>query len=1149
MTARSTCVLIASFAALSIPLAAQEPPARRLEVLFFGAPTRNGPHHDPITRYRVLKKAFGTEGIDLTYSEDPAEAFVAATLAAYDAVLMYGNWAMDEPMPREQLRALLAYVEGGGGFVPVHCASACFGASPEFVRLVGARFLSHGGEEFEVRNVAPEHPILAGVAGYRAWDETYVHRDHAGDREILQMREDEPWSWTRTPGKGRVFYTASGHDHRVWDRPEFQALLRNAILWAVGQEKRALLDRLELPRLETETVSLPGYRERREITVAQKPLTPHESMKLAQVPVGMELTLFASEPEIVNPITMAWDGRGRAFVIETVDYPNELQAGNLGHDRITICEDRDGDGRAETFTRFAEGLSIPTSLVFANGGVIATNGSELLFLQDTDGDDKADLRKVLFSGFHMGDTHAGVSNLRWGIDGWIWATIGYSGFRGRVGGEDHEFAQGLFRFRPDGSKLEFLQNTTNNTWGLGFTEEFDVVGSTANGNPSWYLTFPRADYRAAGLDQGHTPRADDNPLFAPMSFDIRQVDSFDRYTSAAGHALYTARRFPADYWNKIAFVCEPTGKLVGRFTMERHGAGFRAVQSPNNLYCSADAWSAPVFAEAGPDGAVWICDWYNLIVQHNPTPSRASAGVDARTGRGNAYETPLRDKRHGRIYRVFPTGTANDAIPSDPLAGLAHPNLLWRLQAQRRIVEGGDRSTAKVLGELVRASSVASPHALHALASMGALEHGLIATALVGKHAATRRAAIGLATPAELKDAFVRDGTIAASGRELAEVLVGLSKAASDPELATAILGAAIANGDAFFAEPAMRDAWQMAARRQRDRVLAAATAAGVATTTTTAPLNLLPNPGFEELAGDVPAGWSDLRFYGGARGDAVHVARDENGRNGGSCLRVVSERRSDCGVAMRVALKRGTRYRLGGWVRTENLVPVPNGPGALFNVHGGRTTKGVQGTTDWTELAVEFDAGDDGEAIVHCLFGGYGGATGTAWFDDVSLVAIGASNTLSSALESLAKSGSAAVASSAQPVTRRFTPDPAVHARGADVFRRTCIACHGVDGRGVPAVFPPLDGSDWLVGDPALPARIVLHGLMGPVRVGGVEYQNLMAPLGPVLDDQAIADVLTFVRQSWSNDAAPVGAADVAKQRAATRERTAPWTAAELGR
>ena len=137
---------------------------RRLQVMFFGAPTANGPHHDPITRYRVLKKALGTAGIDLTYDEDPAHAFRKERLAAFDAVLMYGNWAQNAPMPREQLVALLAYVDGGGGFVPVHCASACFGGSPQFVKLVGARFSTHGGEEFTVENVLPQHPILKDLA-------------------------------------------------------------------------------------------------------------------------------------------------------------------------------------------------------------------------------------------------------------------------------------------------------------------------------------------------------------------------------------------------------------------------------------------------------------------------------------------------------------------------------------------------------------------------------------------------------------------------------------------------------------------------------------------------------------------------------------------------------------------------------------------------------------------------------------------------------------------------------------------------------------------------------------------------------------------------------------------------------------------------
>ncbi|MDA0375666.1 MAG: ThuA domain-containing protein, partial [Planctomycetota bacterium] len=189
----------------SVAPAPDEP--RRMSVMFFGAPTANGPHHDPITRYRVLKKALGASGIDLTYREDPEGALRADVLAGFDAVLLYGNWAQNAPMPREQLDALVGYVEGGGGFVPVHCASACWGRSPRFVRLVGARFQSHGGEEFQVENVANEHEILAGLEGYRAWDETYVHDEHGDDRTILQVRDGEPWSWVRTQGEGRVFYT------------------------------------------------------------------------------------------------------------------------------------------------------------------------------------------------------------------------------------------------------------------------------------------------------------------------------------------------------------------------------------------------------------------------------------------------------------------------------------------------------------------------------------------------------------------------------------------------------------------------------------------------------------------------------------------------------------------------------------------------------------------------------------------------------------------------------------------------------------------------------------------------------------------------------------------------------------------------------
>ena len=140
---------------------------------------------------------------------------------------------------------------------------------------------------------------------------------------------------------------------------------------------------------------------------------------------------------------MTWDHLGRLYVAETVDYPNEMQPKGKGRDRISIVEDTDGDGKADKVSLFADNLSIPTSLCYVNGGLVVAQAPDMLFLKDTDGDGKADERKVLFTGFRTYDTHAGPSNLRYGLDNWIYAIIGYSGFSGEVGGERHNFRQGL----------------------------------------------------------------------------------------------------------------------------------------------------------------------------------------------------------------------------------------------------------------------------------------------------------------------------------------------------------------------------------------------------------------------------------------------------------------------------------------------------------------------------------------------------------------------------------------------------------------------------------------------------------------------------------------------------------------------------------
>ena len=186
----------------------------------------------------MLAKAIESEGFHFTYTPDPNE-LNAANLAKYDALMIYANHTTITP---DQEKALLDFVNSGKGFLPIHCASFCFQNSPAYIALVGAQFLKHGTGEFTATIVQPNHPVLDGIQPFQVWDETYVHTKINPDKTVLMERVDdsgrEPWTWVREQGKGRVFYTAYGHDERVWGHPMFQRLVRNGILWAVGPTVR-----------------------------------------------------------------------------------------------------------------------------------------------------------------------------------------------------------------------------------------------------------------------------------------------------------------------------------------------------------------------------------------------------------------------------------------------------------------------------------------------------------------------------------------------------------------------------------------------------------------------------------------------------------------------------------------------------------------------------------------------------------------------------------------------------------------------------------------------------------------------------------------------------------------------------------------------
>jgi hypothetical protein len=835
-------LLTASLLPSSTLFSAQESPPNQkgIRILFLG----DQGHHRPADRFKQLEPALTAAHIRYTYTES-LDDLNPQKLAGYDSIVIYANHTKISP---EQERALMDFVNNGGGLIPLHCASYCFLNSTNYLELVGARFKSHKTGDFEETVLKSDHPVLQGVNPIKSWDETYVHEKHNTNRIVLAERVEgdlhEPYTWVRTSGKGRVFYTAWGHDQRTWSNTNFVHLVINAIEWTSAPSPNRLMPHAGLsPFRYTNSPDLPNYlagarwgTQGDPIRTMQEPLSPEESMKHLVLLPGFQAKLFAAEPQVAKPICMQWDARGRLWIAETVDYPNQMQPIGQGHDRIKICEDTDGDGRADKFTIFADKLSIPTSFAFYKNGVIVVHSGLTEYLQDTNGDSKADVRTVLFAGWGTQDTHAGPSNLRYGFDNWIWGTVGYSGFEGVVGGKRMRFGQGIYRFKPDGSAMEFVRSSNNNTWGLGISEDNITFGSTANNNASMYMPIPNRYYEAVrGWSASRLETVADSQEFFPITDKVRQVDWHGHYTAGAGGALYTARQFPKEYWNRVQFVAEPTGHLLGKFHLHPNGADFTACNGRNFL-ASDDEWTSPVAAEVGPDGALWVIDWYNYIVQHNPVP------IGFQKGKGNAYETPMRDKTHGRIYRIEYAGGSKPvklnlekASSKELVQALKNDNLFWRLTAQRLLVERGDTSVVPDLCELVADQYVdeigLNVSALHALWTLDGLHqfensnervNNALNTGLRHPSSAVQRAAVMVAPrDSNSLNRFQfshREGDSAP--QLLLAFLLALSECPADNQAASTIADL-VRHGSAKW-DRWLRDAAICAAARNDDSFLAA---------------------------------------------------------------------------------------------------------------------------------------------------------------------------------------------------------------------------------------------------------------------------------------------------------------------------------------
>ena len=1056
--------------------------SRPLRVLFLG---HDKEHHNSTAYAPMLMNAMGREAIYFDYYTSP-DCLNQETLKHYDALLLYANHGQIKP---EQFDALNSFIEGGKGFLPIHCASACFGNDPRFIALVGGRFKSHKSGVFKATIVDRNHPILPGVNEYETWDETYVHDQlNPQARHLLMERVEgehrEPWAWTRTQGKGRIFYTASGHDERTWKNPEFQKLLRNAIVWAVGDQPRAEWEKFLASREPEKREPHPqvaNYEKRPQPITLQKPFTPKGAMERTQVPADCRLELFAAEPEIGKPIALAWDDRGRCWLAETSDYPHGVKEDGVGTDRIRICEDSDGDGRADKFTVFAEGLNIPTGLVFANGGLIVSQPPRFLFLKDTNGDDKADIRQEVITGWGIGDTHAQASNLHQGYDNWLYGSVGYSGFKGTVGGRELDFKMGTYRFRSDGSALEFLHQFTNNTWAHSYNDAGDQFGGTANGAPIFFGGIPDS-VKAEGMQLMTAKKINVIDPAHPITPNFRQVDVFGGYTAAAGSSFVYSKALPARFEGK-ALVCEPTMKLVAVMDVRPDGAGYKAYDGMN-LFASSDEWTSPVYAEVGPDGAVWIADFYNFIIQHNPTPSEERGGFKGTTGVGGAHENTLRDHSRGRIYRVI----GKDAKAArKSLAGANSAQLVaalnddvqyWRLLAQHKLVEGRTDATP-ALAALVGANDgkVGAIHALWALQGLGTLDSATHRTALLAKDARLRRNAVrALGTDAAAQGLFFGAGVV--SDADPATRLAAMVKLASfptTPEIQTLVKQ--LGTDGKIQEDEWLKEASRLLSKRHKVELYKDGP-------------NLLVNGDLEKIGADgFPEGWQ-RRDYGGptkAAGNKTaewKLILDEKGAHGGkAALRCVTKEDADTSFFQDVPIKPNTTYRLSGWIKAKGL----RGK-ASFNDHIGRaeTEKVTSRDSGWIQVEAVFTNKDKAKASINILHV----ARGEALYDDVKLCEV------------------LAVEDAENKV---LAGDPK---RGEEIFWKhpvaACMNCHMLGGKGSP-VGPALDGiaarkNETYISESLLePNAILAEGYVAtPI--------SPMPPMGLILKPQEIADVKAFV-------------------------------------
>lgn len=361
--------------------------------------------------------------------------------------------------------------------------------------------------------------------------------------------------------------------------------------------------------------------------VPNEPRSAEDALEKMVVPEGFSVDIVASEPEIVNPVAMTFDQRGRIWITESLEYPRK--SAGPGKDRIKILEDTDGDGKIDSVKVFAEGLNIPSGIAVGYGGVWVANSPDILFLQDTDGDDVADKTEVVVTGFGRDDTHELPNSLTWGPDGYLYGLNGVFNFsKVEQDGKTFDFTCAMFRIDPVTRKFEVFANGTSNPWGIAFDERGEAFVSACVIDHMWHLSEAGYYRRQAGA-------------YPPHTWIIESVVKHKHFKAAyCGIHYFDSPAFPEAY-RKQMYMGNIHGGSVNSDSIETFGGTYQS-EGRQDLLQANDVWFMPVAQKTAPDGSMYVLDWYDRYHCYQDA-NRDPDGIDRLKGR--LYRVRYGDKK------------------------------------------------------------------------------------------------------------------------------------------------------------------------------------------------------------------------------------------------------------------------------------------------------------------------------------------------------------------------------------------------------------------------------------------------------------------------------------------------------------------------